>query len=155
MQFNSRQLEFIKNYADPRSETFANGMQSAIKAGYKEHTARIHACRLLTQDNIKKEIERFRAEIDRKNEVTLEWLDQQLLDLYGNCRKTADLTNAKGVLQLIGQRMAAFADKHINDNVNHDDVSTSERDALSDLAAEYARKRSIKLHEPKKEAVNE
>ena len=34
-----RQIEFTKYYFDPKSETYANAYQSAIKAGYKHQSA--------------------------------------------------------------------------------------------------------------------
>lgn len=34
-----RQAEFLKHYLDPKSETFSNALQSALKAGYKQEYA--------------------------------------------------------------------------------------------------------------------
>ena len=31
-----RQIEFLKNYLDPKSDTFSNALQSALKAGYSQ-----------------------------------------------------------------------------------------------------------------------
>jgi len=39
-QLEPRQIEFLKNYLDPKSETFSNALQSALKAGYKEEYAK-------------------------------------------------------------------------------------------------------------------
>jgi phage terminase small subunit len=36
-----RQAQFIANYCDPKSETFANATQSAIKAGYSQQYAEV------------------------------------------------------------------------------------------------------------------
>lgn len=36
-----RQKEFISNYLNPNSETWGNGLQSAIKAGYSEEYAKV------------------------------------------------------------------------------------------------------------------
>ena len=43
-----------------------NGMQSAIKAGYKKETAKSQASRLLTKSNIKDEIARLNEKKDKK-----------------------------------------------------------------------------------------
>jgi hypothetical protein len=32
-----RQIEFLKNYLNPKSDTFANAYQSAIKVGYSDN----------------------------------------------------------------------------------------------------------------------
>lgn len=36
-----RQSLFLKNYLDPKSETFSNCLQSALRAGYEEQYARV------------------------------------------------------------------------------------------------------------------
>ena len=115
-KISPKQREFIEYYADPTSETFGNGSSSAIKAGYKAHTARITASKLLTKANIQDAITEFRAEKKRKNEITIEWLDEQLIYQYELSDKAFDRTNAKGLLQLIGQRKGAFTEKTINTN---------------------------------------
>lgn len=38
-KIDPRQALFLKNYLDPKSETFSNAKQSAIKAGYSEDYA--------------------------------------------------------------------------------------------------------------------
>lgn|SRR3990167_10488794 len=35
-----RQTEFLRLYLDPKSETFSNGLQSALRAGYAEEYAK-------------------------------------------------------------------------------------------------------------------
>jgi len=35
-QLEPRQIEFLKNYLDPKSKTFSNAYQSAIKAGFSD-----------------------------------------------------------------------------------------------------------------------
>jgi len=39
-QVDPRQAEFLKNYLDPKSDTFANAYQSALKAQYSEEYAK-------------------------------------------------------------------------------------------------------------------
>jgi len=34
-----RQIEFLRGYNDPKSETFGNALQSALKAGYSQEYA--------------------------------------------------------------------------------------------------------------------
>lgn len=53
---NQQQKLFCIYYAET-----SNGMQSAIRAGYKETTAGVQASRLLTLDKVKKEIDRINA----------------------------------------------------------------------------------------------
>ena len=39
--FDPKQMLFIQYYFDPKSETFSNGMQSALKAGYAPDYAKV------------------------------------------------------------------------------------------------------------------
>lgn len=39
-EVDPRQAEFLKHYLDPKSGTFSNALQSALKAGYSEEYAR-------------------------------------------------------------------------------------------------------------------
>ena len=38
-ELTPKQIEFLKNYNDPKSETFSNALQSALKAGYSQEYA--------------------------------------------------------------------------------------------------------------------
>lgn len=38
-ELTPRQIEFLRAYNDPKSETFGNGLRSALKAGYSEEYA--------------------------------------------------------------------------------------------------------------------
>lgn len=49
-----------------------NGTQAAIRAGYSERSARSIAGRLLTKDNIQREISRRQKDLQRRTEVTQE-----------------------------------------------------------------------------------
>ena len=35
-ELTPQQIDFLKNYTDPKSETFSNALQSALKAGYSQ-----------------------------------------------------------------------------------------------------------------------
>jgi len=35
-ELTPKQIEFLRNYNDPKSETFSNALQSALKAGYSQ-----------------------------------------------------------------------------------------------------------------------
>lgn len=52
-----RQAEFLKNYLDPKSKTFSNAYQSALKAGYEEKYAQVILSKDLDwlSDNVKTE----------------------------------------------------------------------------------------------------
>ena len=64
---NLKQLAFVQEYLKDY-----NGTEAAIRAGYAPKTARIHASRLLTQDNIGAEIEKGINRWSRSLDVTVE-----------------------------------------------------------------------------------
>ena len=139
-ELTERQRAFCKNYAHKESDTFGNATQSYIKAGYKNTRAsRQAACTMLTKRNIKKEISRIKQEIEEKEEFRIEWLDQKLREFHERCIDKHDLTNEKGALQLIGQRLAAYTDKQqVNAQTEAiDGMNPAERQALTDLARSY------------------
>lgn len=41
MDLNPQQQEFLKRYIDPKSETFGNALQSALKAGYSQEYSEV------------------------------------------------------------------------------------------------------------------
>jgi phage terminase small subunit len=75
-EFTPQQVEFLKNYLDPQSETWSSITQSAIKAGYSEEYANnlsamnwfkegVEDTRLL--DKAKKNLWQFVADDNEKN----------------------------------------------------------------------------------------
>ena len=121
-KLTARQSSFVEYYADPKSETYNNATASAIKAGYKEDNAKVIAAQNLTKLNIKDAIASYKASITAENKITVEWLDKQLLEQYQSAVDKGDTTNAKGFLQLIGQRVAAYTD-----NINNTDTVAQEQ----------------------------
>lgn len=70
-EISPRQAEFMRNYINPKSETFGNGYASAIKAGYSEHYAHV----ITTRDyKWLKEAELRRVKLVDKAENNLEAL---------------------------------------------------------------------------------
>lgn len=92
-----------------------NGTQAAIRAGYSKRTAVVQASRLLTKANIAREIEKRRANISNKLEVTQERViaeyariaffdPRKLYDENGNLKPVTDLDeDTAAVLQSIDQ----------------------------------------------------
>lgn len=101
-----------------------NGSQSAIRAGYKERTARITASKLLTKTNIKKRIDELMQERKRKEIASVDEvltflssvlrgeLDEEVVTQSG--KKMLKKTSIKDRLkasELLGKRYALFTDK--------------------------------------------
>jgi len=54
LRLTPREHQLVKEYADPKSPTFANGKKSAIKAGYSQKTATTLASETLAKPNVRK-----------------------------------------------------------------------------------------------------
>lgn len=70
---------FVQNYADPGSETYNNGYQSAIKAGYSHKTSDRQIKRVLGIVGVKTAIGKYRNEVAK----TIDWdrtLNMQALE---------------------------------------------------------------------------
>lgn len=82
MDLDERQTEFILLYCNPKSETFGNAYQSAVKAGYSDEYARVITSR---SNQIMSEIEIRRERMLEKAERNLdEFLDlNPMIDAIG------------------------------------------------------------------------
>ncbi len=54
LRLTPREHQLVKEYADPKSPTFANGTTSAIKAGYRKKSATSVASETLAKPNVRK-----------------------------------------------------------------------------------------------------
>jgi phage terminase small subunit len=73
---HQRRTRFIKEYLIDQNAT-----RAAIAAGYKESTARFEGSRLLTDANVKAQIQEANAKINAKLEVTVENVRRELARL--------------------------------------------------------------------------
>lgn len=71
-----------------------NGTQAAILAGYEENSARSQASRLLTNDNILKEVKRIQDKLQKKLDFALEDALRIELDIAYNGEKDSDRLKA-------------------------------------------------------------
>lgn len=80
MELTNKQKRFIEEYMID-----LNAKQAAVRAGYSEKTATEQGSRLLTNVNVKAEVERLQAETTERLNINKESLIQDLLtikDLY-------------------------------------------------------------------------
>ena len=69
--------------------------------------------------------------IEIKNKWDLEWCEQQLRDLYDDCRKNKDRTNSKGCLDSMIRRKGGFTD---NLNTSEDKSPVPEAEESIDIS---------------------
>lgn len=107
-QSNPKQQRFLKNYFDPKSNTFGNVFQSAVSAGYKESYART----LTRQSNKNMWISDFMSKISLTPDHITQGISNIAID-HNN--RTSD--RLKGY-ELLGKMQGLFIDKQINATVN-------------------------------------
>lgn len=104
-----RQL-FCKFYATPFSETYGNGTQSAIKAGFSERTSRIEASKLLSLSNIKDECKRIEDQALQATDWTIEKFRQELDKCYNSI--PANSPNKPKYLEMMARVKRFFEDSN-------------------------------------------
>ena len=79
---NQRHELFCQGIAQGKSAT-----QAYIDAGYSKKGADVSASRLLGNASVMLRVEELREKVEKKNELTLDWLIQQGKEMYRNREK--------------------------------------------------------------------
>lgn len=103
-----QQEEFLQNYLDPKSPTFANPYTSAMEAGYSEKYSRIIA----TPSVGSKWIKEAHNIVALRPEHVVQKLQEVALDGHEDTR------NKLKALELIGKSQGMFVDRRITAHVN-------------------------------------
>ena len=108
-----------------------NGTRAAIRAGYSEDSARFHASRMLSRDNIRARVRQLQAEQVKRLAVSQDYVVQQLVSVYQKCSEpepveewdgeaheylatgkyTFDSKGANKALELLGKHLGMYQDK--------------------------------------------
>ena len=108
-----------------------NGTRAAIRAGYSEDSARFHASRMLSRDNIRARVRELQAEQVKRLAVSQDYVVQQLVSVYQKCSEpepveewdgeaheyletgkyTFDSKGANKALELLGKHLGMYQDK--------------------------------------------
>jgi phage terminase small subunit len=116
-----KQKRFVEEYLKD-----LNGTQAAIRAGFSKKSADKIAYQLLEKTRVKEEIARGQAKISKKNELTHEWVIEQLKKVYTRCMQEEAVNDRDGnftgvfefeasganrSLELIGKHLGTFAER--------------------------------------------
>ena len=93
-------LEMLKDF---------NGTQAAIRAGYAEKGARVTACRLLTNPNIKAQVEQAKLARQEVVKIDAEYVLRQSVKLHERC-----MSEAEPIMKRIGKDLVHDTDEHGN-----------------------------------------
>lgn len=91
-----------------------DGKASAIKAGYSEHSAKVIACRLLQNPEVREEYEIRLAEYKRKNEVRREKVLDKLNKLIERCEGDDDRHHLIKSLDMMNKMAGEYSHTVVN-----------------------------------------
>ncbi len=133
---SAKQASFVQNYADPASETYNNGTQSAIKAGYSVKTAYS-----ISEENLKKPaiiaaLTIFRADIAE----VLDHDRQQAIRDLREAQQYARTNKDSKALTAATRELNAISNLHKATVINENKapiLTIEQRQALADVAQEF------------------
>lgn len=73
-----------------------NGTQAAIRASYSEKTAQEQSSRLLSNVIIQAYVKKLQDEIAKRNEITADWVVNNLREVAERCMQISPVYNRKG-----------------------------------------------------------
>ena len=120
-----KQKLFIAEYLVDKNAT-----QSAIRAGYSEKTAPEQGCRLLSNVNVKQELDRLIAAQQKRVLVTADSVIKDIIEIGDEAREKGDMGNALKSRELLGKHLKLFTEKlEVNASINNKfaEMSASEK----------------------------
>lgn len=124
-----RQALFLKHYLDPKSETFSNAYQSALKAGYEEEYAKVILSKDLDwlSESVRTELMVTKAENNLKNILEMDVLKDEV--------DTGKLKIKADVSKFVAERLAKdkYSSKQVTEHTGKVElVDNSELDKLAE-----------------------
>lgn len=132
-------LEYLKDL---------NATQAAIRAGYTENSARVTACKMLTNANIESRIAELMEERVNKTKIDAAWVLQSAKEVFDRCMQHEPVivngeptgqykfehSGANKSLEIIGKHIdvQAFLEKSKVEHSLTDDFDSLMGDAVSD-----------------------
>lgn len=108
MALTDKQMNFINEYMQDMNATAAY-----LRAGYNcsEEAARRAASRLLTNVDVKAEIEKRQQKLGEESEITVEWILKEMKDTYKKSKELGEMSAANKSLEMLGRYKGMFNDK--------------------------------------------
>ena len=106
MALTAKQELFVQEYLKD-----LNATQAAIRAGYSEKTAAETGYENLRKPQIAAEIEKRQQKIGEKNEITVEWILEEMKDTYRLAKEMGEMSAANKSLEMLGRYKGMFNDK--------------------------------------------
>lgn len=106
----SELTEKQKRFADEYLKDL-NAKQAAIRSGYSEKTAEFQASRLLSKDKVQAYLDSKRAKLEKKTEITQEWVLTELKKQYESATDVREFQPALKALEMLGKHLGLFAER--------------------------------------------
>ena len=85
----------MKRFCDEYLIDF-NATQAAIRAGYSEKTAKVIGAENLSKPSIKEYLDKKRAKLEEKSEISQEWVLKQYQRVYDKCMQDEAVLDHEG-----------------------------------------------------------
>lgn len=109
----AKQAAFTREYVIDNNAT-----QAALRAGYAASCARWAGCTNITKQNVKADIDRRRAILEQKTEITVLYIQKELDRVKKLAEAKHDHSTVTRAIELQGRTIGAFIDKSVNLNVD-------------------------------------
>jgi len=124
MKLNRKHKRFCEEYLED-----LNATQAAIRTGYSKKTARIHACKLLTNPNIQKEVERLMKLRSERTAISQDRVLRELAMIgFSDIRNYVTIDKDTGAIQAKGFEDMPKGESRVLRSVKEDRVIKEDAD---------------------------
>lgn len=135
LQLTEKERLFCEHYYKPESDTFSNGIQSAIKAGYPEE----FAGQMAYKAKKKPQVIARRDEIYKENEPTIGRVMTNLVNDRRLAQKKDDVQAMIRADELLGKRLKLFSERTVIETGGEEQQAlTKEQEIQAQVMAELA-----------------
>jgi phage terminase small subunit len=149
-KLSQRESAFCVHFTAIGSDTFENGTNAAIAAGYSDKSAHVAASRLLKRDKVRNRISELHEKNMQRNMITV---DKVLADLEHDklmARKHHQYAVSKGCTELQGKYLAMFTEKlNVTDHIQQAEIDERERKQAKKIADFLIKEELENNHSPK------
>ena len=90
-----------------------NNSQAYVEAGYSKVGANANAARLIANDSILQRVDELREQVEKKNELTLDWLIREGKEMFETCKQSKDNSSAASFYDKLCKIRGAYSAEKI------------------------------------------
>jgi phage terminase small subunit len=111
-KLTAKQADFCRFYVVNN-----NGLEAAIKAGYKPKNAKVIASQNLTKLNVKQYLDELMLEKQERTKIDADWITEQYLENMKMAKKQGDTKSINTALKNLAELVGANEAKKLDLNV--------------------------------------